>query len=286
MNKTVKKITAILLLLCMVLSLCACGEQSITGITNFDVKDISDETFYCGVSVDDLSVSVNYTDDFEASDVNVVIDDPSIISIEFRTSTNWLFDTYIDYEITGLKEGSTSFYFETSDSIIKSDIVEVTVAQNIKSINFKDTSELTLYDWTVYEDKYFEIDSFEEIDDEQSLIEYVSENPEIATIEYEDSYSSYCCRIKYISPGETYVYLKTKDGTIRSEKIKVIAQASESEEPETPIEDEPVDNSRTVYVTPYGKKYHYSQSCAGSNASATTEDSVEGIYDPCKKCAQ
>lgn len=47
-----------------------------------------------------------------------------------------------------------------------------------------------------------------------------------------------------------------------------------------------VDNSRTVYVTPYGSKYHYRSSCAGSNATATTENSASGIYDPCKKCAQ
>lgn len=279
-----KKISLFIISLVLILSLSACGEKSITGITNFDVKDISDETFYCGVTVDDLSVSVNYTDDFEAADVNVVIDDPSIISIDFRTSVNWFFDTYIDYEITGLKEGTTSFYFETSDSVIKSDVIEVTVSQNVKSINFNDTSDLTIYDWDVYEDKYFEIDSYEEIDDEQTVIEYVSENPEIATIEYEDSYSSYCCRIKYVSPGETYVYLKTKDGKVQSDKIKVIVMEPTPEEEIDETED--VDNSRTVYVTPYGSKYHYSQSCAGGNASATTENSAIGIYDPCKKCAQ
>lgn len=277
-----KKITLFIVSLVLILSLSACGEKSITGITNFDVKDISDENFYCGVTVDDLSVNVNYIGDFEASDVNVVIDDPSIISIEFRTSVNWFFDTYIDYEISGLKEGTTSFYFETSDGVIKSDVVEVTVEQNVKSISFKDTSDLTLYDWSIYEDKYFEIDSNEDIDDEQTVIEYISENPKIATIEYKDSYSSYCCRIKYISPGETYVYLKTKDGKVQSEKIKVIVMEPTPEE--EIVETEEIDNSRTVYVTPYGSKYHYSKSCAGSNAIETTENSAKYSHDPCKKC--
>ena len=32
------------------------------------------------------------------------------------------------------------------------------------------------------------------------------------------------------------------------------------------------DTSRTVYVTPYGEKYHYSAACAGCNATATTEN--------------
>jgi len=277
-----KKITLLILSLVLILSLSACVEKSATGITNFDVKDISKENFYCGTTTNDLVVTVNYTDDFEASDINVVIADPLIINIEFRTSVNWFFDTYIDYAISGLKEGTTSFYFETSDGVIKSDVIEVTVKQNVKSISFKDTSDLILYDWSVYEDKYFEIDSNEDIDDEQAIIEYISENPNVATIEYRDSYSSYCCRIKYISPGETYVYLKTKDGKIQSEKIKVIVMKPTIEEDIS--EPEEIDNSRTVYITPYGSKYHYSKSCAGKNAIETTENSAKYSHDPCKKC--
>lgn len=41
--------------------------------------------------------------------------------------------------------------------------------------------------------------------------------------------------------------------------------------------------SRTVYITPYGEKYHYSAACAGKNAIETDLDSV-GYRDPCKKC--
>lgn len=42
---------------------------------------------------------------------------------------------------------------------------------------------------------------------------------------------------------------------------------------------------RIVYITPYGEKYHCSASCAGSNAMERYYDDVEGVYDPCKKCA-
>ncbi|MBD5083110.1 MAG: hypothetical protein HDT34_02950 [Clostridiales bacterium] len=42
-------------------------------------------------------------------------------------------------------------------------------------------------------------------------------------------------------------------------------------------------NSRTVYITPKGERYHYSEACAGKNAIATNLDSV-GYRDPCKKC--
>lgn len=42
----------------------------------------------------------------------------------------------------------------------------------------------------------------------------------------------------------------------------------------------------TVYITPTGKKYHYSKACAGKNAKATSLSDARKSYDPCKKCAQ
>ena len=42
--------------------------------------------------------------------------------------------------------------------------------------------------------------------------------------------------------------------------------------------------SNTVYITPTGKKYHYSQACAGKNAMKTTMSKVKNTYSPCKKC--
>ena len=42
--------------------------------------------------------------------------------------------------------------------------------------------------------------------------------------------------------------------------------------------------SETVYVTPSGKRWHRSASCAGKNARAVTMDQV-GSRTPCKKCA-
>lgn len=44
-------------------------------------------------------------------------------------------------------------------------------------------------------------------------------------------------------------------------------------------------SGRIVYITPYGEKYHCSASCAGKNAIEEYYNDIEGIYDPCKKCA-
>lgn len=46
-------------------------------------------------------------------------------------------------------------------------------------------------------------------------------------------------------------------------------------------------NSRTVYITPTGKRYHYSSTCGGKNSTATTIDNARARgLTPCKKCAQ
>ncbi len=43
----------------------------------------------------------------------------------------------------------------------------------------------------------------------------------------------------------------------------------------------------TVYVTPSGKKYHYSASCVGKNARATTLSAAQASgKGPCSKCAR
>lgn len=43
----------------------------------------------------------------------------------------------------------------------------------------------------------------------------------------------------------------------------------------------------TVYVTPSGKKYHYSASCASKNARATTLSAAQASgKGPCSKCVR
>ena len=45
-------------------------------------------------------------------------------------------------------------------------------------------------------------------------------------------------------------------------------------------------SSKTVYITPSGKRWHLNENCAGKNATATTlEKAEEKSLTPCKKCA-
>ncbi|MDP4153781.1 MAG: hypothetical protein Q8865_10175 [Bacillota bacterium] len=76
--------------------------------------------------------------------------------------------------------------------------------------------------------------------------------------------------------GETTVYVKSTDGSVSSAgfKVSVINKKDSVKKP-----------GDTVYITPTGKKYHYSEKCAGKNAIATTLDEAKkkGLQ-PCGKC--
>lgn len=48
-----------------------------------------------------------------------------------------------------------------------------------------------------------------------------------------------------------------------------------------------INNSRTVYITPTGKRYHYLSTCGGKNSRATTlSEAISRGLTPCQKCAQ
>lgn len=66
-------------------------------------------------------------------------------------------------------------------------------------------------------------------------------------------------------------------------KIKGADGKTESNELQFTINEK--DTSPTVYVTPYGEKYHFSAACAGSNATATTQNkAIRSGKDRCGKC--
>ena len=81
--------------------------------------------------------------------------------------------------------------------------------------------------------------------------------------------------IKGVSEGTTTMYLKDKNSTSQSTSINITVFKVEEE----------VDNSRTVYLNLNGEKYHYSKSCAGKSAYATTLNKVPKYVGPCSKCA-
>lgn len=123
--------------------------------------------------------------------------------------------------------------------------------------------------------------------------------------------SDFSVNLTAYKPGTTTMYIQTIDGKIKSNEITIevlgtpieettepettqpetteqeTSTAPETTEKETQTKESTTkDTSKTVYITPSGSKYHYSQSCAGDNAIKTTLNQVKDTYEPCKKCAQ
>lgn len=47
-----------------------------------------------------------------------------------------------------------------------------------------------------------------------------------------------------------------------------------------------IDNANIVYITPFSKKYHYSISCAGRNATDVKLNQLNEDFKPCKECIE
>lgn len=74
-----------------------------------------------------------------------------------------------------------------------------------------------------------------------------------------------------VGVGNATIKVKGADGKTESNKLQFAIKEK--------------DTSPTVYVTPYGEKYHFSASCAGSNATKTTQNkAISSGKDRCQKC--
>ena len=297
MKNTLKKLLSIVLAVSFIFLLSACEEpvKSETGIKSLSLEDLSDKEFYVGVKYGSYELSVICYNEYDENSINLVIEDDTIIDVTYKyTDTIWF--TGYEFDINCLKPGTTSFYFETIDSIIKSDTFEITVKENVTSVSFDETDDITIYSWQDNESIEFDYESAHSITEIHNVFSFVSENPDVVNFRYDydgSIFSDYGI-ITPVNPGETYIYIQTLDGSIKSQKIKVIVPGEEPEVEDNDVdeniednnyEEEPQENSVTVYITPTGKKYHYSSACAGKNAMERDLSDVEGSYGPCKKCA-
>lgn len=93
----------------------------------------------------------------------------------------------------------------------------------------------------------------------------------------------------FIYSGKTNEDCKLKENTsdyVSQSEEQTKQQEKEKQKSSTNSNDNK-NNNRTVYITPTGKRYHYSSECAGKNAEATTKDKAEHQgFTPCQKCVK
>ena len=139
--------------------------------------------------------------------------------------------------------------------------------------------------------------------DEATVIAH-SDNPAVATVVEKvcSNSDTFKFRIEAIGTGTANIWFETADKSVKTPEIKIKVTERETattNAPETEFsttenttesvviqtENETSPTDKTVYITPTGKKYHYSKSCAGKNAIPTSLEDAKRHYDPCKKCA-
>lgn len=178
----------------------------------------------------------------------------------------------------------------------------LTSATGIKSFDFLNSKPLELE--VGESDRSYFIVKFEGEEISLDDIVFVSSDESVATITFDSKVlSSYIYyNVKAVGAGTANVHVETVDGLVKSETIIVTVAAEETTTEKLTktttqiqttkqqaitteeIETEEEYTGRTVYITPYGEKYHFSRSCAGENAMSRRMDEVNA-YDPCKKCA-
>ena len=124
---------------------------------------------------------------------------------------------------------------------------------------------------------------------------FVSENTDVVTFEYDSTAMTYIYwKATGVSAGETYVYVTTKDGTVSSEKVKVVVTGTKPTPTPTKAPTPTPDPNATptpvperyVYVVDGGSKYHRNSSCSGMEdpERITESEAIERGYEPCGKC--
>lgn len=286
----VKQITAIILLLCTVFFLCSCDESTYTNdetemnpVENMTVSDLSSEILIVGKKSAVYTLDIDESGSYSSNDLVAVISDSNVAEVEIDNADN-LFSDSVTFYITGISAGTATLYFKTSDESAISNSTEITVLADISEISFCDTSAIQL-DVGNSVTRKFEIAPQNLLSFTNDDFVFISENDSIAKIKSSDDFS---CTISAVKPGTTYVYIKTKSGAVESKKLKVTVKDEETTRKQTvsTTANAPIKNSVTVYITPTGKRYHYSKACAGKNAIVKDLNSVTGAYTPCKKCAQ
>lgn len=178
---------------------------------------------------------------------------------------------------------------------------------NIKSIDPLSTKiELDLSSKYIdRENSYFHVTVKDKEQFSYDDIVLVSENVDIATIEYDktalDTFIYF--NVSGVSAGETYVYAKSKDGSVVSEKISVKVSGvrptptptntpvptptpEPTPDPNATNTPSPKPTERMVWISDTGSKYHNTSTCSNmDNPRQVTESWAESHdYKPCGRC--
>lgn len=275
--------------------------SSATGIEEIKFYDSDPLQLYIG-DTERSHVKIECDDEFTKDDVVFVSSDESVVTVSLSSASY----SSVYYKIEAIAAGSATVHAETSDGIVKSEEVTVTVLPNkITGIEFSDKESLNL-EVGAREDGYIDVEY--DGDFTESDIVFVSSDESVVTISFDSKgYTIVHYDVEAIGAGTAVIYVQSADGSVKSSEISVtvfekqtttaednVADATTEKSVITTKENSPekyettkASNGRYVYRTPNGKRYHFDSECGGKNSySVSLDDAKSSGLTPCQKCAQ
>lgn len=226
--KFTKIAVSLLLVICSLLSV-GCS-LSYFDITALDIIMPAQIDLFAGETTETIILRVTSAGDWDISDIRAVVADESIVRVQYAKDARER--SAVRLEVKGLKEGITSFFFETTDGKVRSNIITVIVGPAYTSIKFYNSEDVVLHGINDNADVSFLVLRGNKPIECPDDLQIISENPEVAEIVYTGTVDGMeTCAIVPISHGETYVYLQSSDGKIRTEKLKVLVIQNKGDDP-------------------------------------------------------
>lgn len=272
--------------------------KSSTGIEEIEFSDSDPIELYVGESDFD-HVNVDYDGEFSEDDIVFVSSDESVVTI----SLNRKGYSTVYYDVKGVGAGTATIHAETSDGIVKSEELTVTVAENkVVSINFPDYESLE-FEVGATDSGYVNVDC--EGDFSEDDIVFVSSDKSVVAISFDiKGYSKVYYYLEAVGTGIATIHAQTADGAVKSEEISVTvsennttATKAETTKAKAVVVDKETNapkatnNTKEYVLNTNTMKIHESYCSSVKDISpdnyAETDDYDNAIsqgYEPCKRC--
>lgn len=248
------------------------GEESKSNVTSIADFKTTEYEMLVGESLD-FTVELR-PKDLTSDNVGVEVSNANVLSISDMKFVTEGRKTILTFKCTALDEGEATF-------VVKSNTGDKTS----NTVSFKVSTPPLVTAIGKFSPSY----AIQEVGDKRTVTcymkplgltqeDFVIENSDDSIISVtniavgsEDDKTVLTFDVTGVGVGKATIKIKGADGKTESNELQFTINEK--------------DTSPTVYVTPYGEKYHFSAACAGKNATKTTQNkAIRSGKDRCGKC--